>query len=526
MKKVTYDEVNMLSKLTRAYLRDAKNVEEFFEYVSTEKNIRSVIENRKKRKPVNRAVLVSSLEKQYADYNSKAVHTNILSLANSNTYTITTGHQLNLFTGPLYFIYKIVSAIKTAQQLNQTYPELHFVPVYWMATEDHDFEEINHAYFNGEKIEWNSDQKGMVGEFSLDTISKTVDLFCKSLGGSIHALEISEIIKKAYLQNANLAEATRSVVHALFEKHGLVILDANDSNLKREFVPVVKRELLEQISFSSVTDTISQFDSSFKAQVNPREINLFYVVKGLRERIINNGEVFEVLNTDIVFNPAQIKAEIDSYPERFSPNVILRPVYQECILPNVMYIGGGAEVAYWLELKSTFNEFGISFPLVQIRSSFLTLSTKTLSRVAQLNWKITDLFGAKSTLFEAYTSANNPLEKEVNKLNNAIRLQTEDLESSLTNYDPELVKSLNVAKKGFEKSIVRLSKKISGSVKRAHQDQLHEMEQVFSSAYPNGIYQERHVNFFEMYVKFGPKYLEAIFEETEPFCRDFSVLEM
>ncbi|MFT4754793.1 MAG: hypothetical protein ACI85Q_002355 [Salibacteraceae bacterium] len=196
MKKVTYDEVNMLSKLTRAYLRDAKNVEEFFEYVSTEKNIRSVIENRKKRKPVNRAVLVSSLEKQYADYNSKAVHTNILSLANSNTYTITTGHQLNLFTGPLYFIYKIVSAIKTAQQLNQTYPELHFVPVYWMATEDHDFEEINHAYFNGEKIEWNSDQKGMVGEFSLDTISKTVDLFCKSLGGSIHALEISEIIKK------------------------------------------------------------------------------------------------------------------------------------------------------------------------------------------------------------------------------------------------------------------------------------------------------------------------------------------
>ena len=520
---ISYSEVGLLSKLTRDYLDGKPNVAELYNLESNSDSIPQLIQERQF-STSKREVLVEVLQEQYGELKSKKVFKNIESLLLENTYTVTTGHQLNLFTGPLYFIYKIVSAIKTAEELSQKYPENNFIPVYWMATEDHDFEEINHTYINGNKIQWNSDQTGMVGEFSLDGIEDAVSQFCSELGNSIASQGLRKTIEKAYLGASNLAEATRVLVHYLFQSYGLVIIDGNHPTLKNHFIPVIAKELFERASFKSVSETISSFEDSHKAQVNPREINLFYVIPGIRERIMLENDRYVVNNTDLSFSKTEIHKEFNLHPERFSPNVILRPVYQECVLPNLVYIGGGAEVAYWLELKSTFDSFQIPYPLVQIRDSFLMLSAKDSKKMTSLNLSVLDLFKKKDSLVKDLVDERNPLSPELLKSKSAILSEIKSLQKSLVNYDRNLEKSVGAAQAGLEKVLERLETKVSGAVKRNQEDEWIKLDSLFESVYPGGVYQERRINFFEFYAQYGSEFLDRVFENTRPFCRGVRVL--
>jgi len=306
----------------------------------------------------NRKVLVSVLKSQYENIESSHItNQHIDSLKSENTFTITTGHQLNLFTGPLYFLYKIVSAINLSNELKTKYPEYNFVPVYWMATEDHDFDEINYFNFKGKKFQWNRDASGAVGELSMEGLDAVLDLFSQDLGSGTHAEDLKTLFREAYLDHDNLADATRFLANALFKDYGLVIVDANDSDLKRLFIPQMETELQNQTSFDAVSKTneaLSSISKDYKIQVNPREINLFYLTKNLRERIVFQDAVYQVLNTNITWSKSEIEKELLAHPERFSPNVIMRPLYQEVILPNLCYIGGGGELAYWMQLKDYF----------------------------------------------------------------------------------------------------------------------------------------------------------------------------
>ena len=523
---ISYSDVGMLSQLTRDYLDEKEVVKPFYKRKSKIGNIHEAIKNKEDFPHSNRETLVQVLKDQYKELKSKAVHKNINLLLKRNTYTVTTGHQLNLFTGPLYFIYKIVSAIQTAKELKLQYPEINFVPVYWMATEDHDFEEINHTYINGNKIQWNSNQAGMVGEFSLEGIEETIEQFCRSLGNSISSLEMENLIRGAYQAHTNLADATRFLIHELFKNQGLVIIDANHKQLKQLFVPIINKELRENISYKKVSDTIDRFEDEFSAQVSPREINLFYVNEGIRERIVKSDGGFKVNNTEIEFDSSEIDSEIRSFPERFSPNVILRPVYQELILPNLVYIGGGAEVAYWLELKSTFESFNVPFPLVQIRNSFLLLSDNTVKRLSQLKLNLESIYRDKSELINLFAEKANPFGNELGVVEMMLNKQMSELENSMMQYDSELSKSVKASQKGMEKSLNKLRKKVSRSVKRQNLDYIHMLDMVFEEVYPNGVYQERQINFFEMYVKYGEKFLKMVFKNSDPFTKTFKVVEV
>src|SRR5680860_5529 len=150
------------------YIRQKENLQPFYHLFPTLENFQKLVERRTFEEQ-RRTTLVQSLITQYEgfDLTDQSRH-NIKTLAHANAFTVTTGHQLNLFTGPLYFIYKIVSTINLADKLNRTYPAYHFVPVYWMASEDHDFAEINHFNLDGELFSWETEQKGAVGEFQLD----------------------------------------------------------------------------------------------------------------------------------------------------------------------------------------------------------------------------------------------------------------------------------------------------------------------------------------------------------------------
>ncbi|HZH70487.1 MAG TPA: bacillithiol biosynthesis cysteine-adding enzyme BshC, partial [Flavobacteriaceae bacterium] len=351
----------------------------------------------------NRKILTTILKKQYKSIAiSEAVQKNIHLLEDQKTFTITTGHQLNLFTGPLYFLYKIVSTINLCRQLKNRYPKNDFVPVYWMATEDHDFDEINFFNFNSKKLEWHQTSGGAVGELSTTGLDKVLQTFSNQLGTSPNAEKLRKLFSEAYLNNSNLSNATRFLVNELFGDEGLVILDANEPTLKQLFVPYIENELFENSCSQAVAKTNETINSleekKYKLQVNPREINLFYLMKGSRERIVEQDGNFYINNSDKRYSAAQMKAEVAKCPERFSPNVLMRPLYQEVILPNLCYIGGGGELAYWLQLKSYFELQNIPFPIVLLRNSAVLISPKQAGKVSRLDLNLRDLFLPKTTL--------------------------------------------------------------------------------------------------------------------------------
>src|SRR5690606_19527220 len=236
--------------------------------------------------------------------------------------------------------------------------------------EDHDFEEINYFNFKGKKFRWNKESAGPVGRLSTQGLQDFFEIYSLELGSSTNAGTLKKLFEDAYLKHNNLADATRFLANSLFGKYGLIILDADDADLKRAFIPYIKEELQNQTSFKAVEKTIENF-KDYPIQVNPREINLFYIEDNLRERIIFENDKYYVNNTKTSFCKEEILNLVETNPEKFSPNVILRPLYQEVILPNLCYIGGGGEIAYWLQLKSFFDKIKITFPILLIRNSVL-----------------------------------------------------------------------------------------------------------------------------------------------------------
>jgi bacillithiol biosynthesis cysteine-adding enzyme BshC len=288
--------------------------------------------------------LANTLKAQYQEITTTAeTSRNIELLRKDNSFTITTGHQLNIGTGPLYFIYKIISTINLCKQLQEAYPEQHFVPVYWMATEDHDLEEINHLYVKNKKVVWNKQGTGAVGRMQVEDMAEVIAEINQLLGNSTHTNELIALFEAAYQPHLTLTEATRILANILFGGYGLVILDGDDPSLKSLFTPYIQAELQAQFSHSAVSTTTSLM-KGYKIQVNPREINLFYLEKNLRERIVLENDRYKVLNTALEFSAVEMQQLVENQPEKFSPNVLLRPLYQEVILPNLCYIGGGGEL--------------------------------------------------------------------------------------------------------------------------------------------------------------------------------------
>jgi len=381
MYSIPYSQTGYFSKLMIDYLNQDDRLSPLYHRFPTLENFKLQIEEKQQAFPLHhRAILVQQLTKQYASTDtSSATSQHIQQLGNSNTFTVVTGHQLNLFTGPLYFLYKIISTINLCKELKATYPEHHFVPVYWMATEDHDFEEINYFNFNRIKFQLNKEVSGPVGRLSTEGLEAVFEHFKQHLTHGNNAKQLVSWFENAYLRHDNLADATRYLANELFKEQGLVIVDGDDTVLKQLFIPHIKEELQNQSSIQAVEESFPIL-KDYLIQVNPREINLFYIENGLRERIIFEDNVYKVLHTDIQFTQEEILHLVDTHPEKFSPNVILRPLYQEVILPNLCYIGGGGELAYWLELKKVFEVHNTPFPMLLLRNSVLLATENKIKK--------------------------------------------------------------------------------------------------------------------------------------------------
>lgn len=523
-KYISYQETNAFSAVVLDYISGKDQLKSFYKYTPDFNGFAEAIKNRNFN--ADRSVLVDTITRQYTAVKTTPMVTeHIKRLGDSRTFTITTGHQLNIFTGPLYFIYKIVTAINLARELKQQFPDYNFVPIYWMATEDHDFEEINHVKIEDKMLTWDKPAAGATGRLSTKDIIETLSAYKGYLGIGKNGLMLSRLVEAAYTNNTKLSDATRELVDALFGEYGLVCLDADDPQLKKQFAEIIYQDITEQNSFKHISESNTKLEElGHKPQVNPREINFFYMTDGLRERIIEEEGRYKVLHTNISFGKDELAAEINNSPERFSPNVVMRPVYQELILPNLAYIGGGAEITYWLQLKSNFDHYKVDFPVLLLRNSALVIDSRSEARMHILGINYKHLFAKTETIKNDWVHAHINLDLSLNDEERAINAVFDQIKLNAYKIDKTLSQSADAAKTKALKLISSLEKKMLRAEKRKHSTSLAQIDTLKEKLFPTGVLQERVLNIAPMYVLYGDEFIDSLVAFFKPLDHQFTIL--
>lgn len=531
VQQLSFQETGRFSTLICDYLSAKKELAPFYGAFPELDNFASQMEQKKKTFSTHqRKTLVEALREQYAVLqSSKRVSENIDLLAQENTFTITTGHQLCLMTGPLYFIYKIVSSINLCEQLKVQYPKFNFVPIYWMASEDHDFEEISAFRFQDKSIKWHREAAGAVGELPLDDLQEVLNVFEQHLGSQPEANTVKDWIQASYRTSKDLSEATFRLVNQLFGDKGLVVIEPNKAKLKRLFTPILKEELTNQTSFEKVTAQIKQIQKSYNPdyvpQVNPREINLFYLTEKGRYRIEKEGEVFLLHGTEQRFSSDAFLKLLEDHPERFSPNVILRPVYQEVILPNLCYIGGGGELAYWFQLKTNFEQYNVPFPILLLRNSALMISEKQGKKIKNLELEPSELFLKRNALINKKIRQISNIDLDLGFLKTTLEKQFEHLDQLVAQTDKSFKGAVEAQKVKQINGVSHLEKRLLKAQKKVLSDQINRMVLLHEQLFPSDSLQERSFNFVTMYLAMGSAFLPTLFEALDPMNPNFILIE-
>lgn len=406
--KISFQDIESIPQLIKDFLN--QKIEGFEEYTFSLDHFKKQLHQKQNSfTSAQREILAEALEDQLSGLKlSLSQRQNLNDLKLQNTFTITTGHQLNLFSGSVFFIYKILQTIKTCSYLKEKFPEFNFVPVYWMASEDHDFAEINHFKTENNYYEINEKSGGAVGRIQI-TDTFFISEFEKEFKDFVFGTELILMLKEAYKAGNTLTEAIRILVNRLFSDFGLLMVDGDSKELKKQIKDTFKDELLNFTLQKTSKEKVEFLTEKYgKVQVNPREINLFYLTD-TRDRIDFNGNKYIIVDKNIQFTQEEILDELEKHPEKFSPNALMRPVYQETILPNLAYIGGNAEIMYWLELKDYFIEINLPFPILIPRNSMLFLKEKTMGKIEKLQLKIEDFFKNFTAITNAKILDNNEI---------------------------------------------------------------------------------------------------------------------
>ncbi len=524
---VPYSQTGYFSAITTDYIEQSEKLRSFYEYIPSCTNLKELIANRAVYKG-NRDLLADVLEEQYKALDtSNPVRNNIQLLRSATTFTITTAHQPNIFTGPLYFIYKILHAVKLAAHCKEHFPQYDFVPVYYMGSEDADLDELGHIHLNGEKLVWQTPQTGAVGRMTVDSeMLKLMDRISSEIGVQLHGEEIVTALKRFYSEGERIQDATTGFVNHIFGHYGLVVLMPDSAKLKSLAIDLFKDELLNQVSSGLVQTAAQNLEAAgYKPQAQGRDINLFYLKEdGARLRIEKKSDRWVVLDSDISFTKDELLTELEREPQRFSPNVILRGLFQEMILPNLIFIGGGGELAYWLELKGIFAHYGVPYPMLVLRNSFLVLTKEQAEKASKLDLQPTDFFKPKLYLQSIWVKRHSGKNLLVDDALRDIDTLFGKLSEQAGAIDTTLKGHVYALQKQLEKKIINLGKKFLRAGKRNHSDAMRQIEALRNQLFPMNNLQERMDNILPYYAKWGASFIDALYHHSFCLEQQFLVL--
>jgi bacillithiol biosynthesis cysteine-adding enzyme BshC len=518
LKEIPIDQTGLLPPLISDYLHQKESLAPFYRFPFSLEAFADVIKEKEKDN-TNRALLVQNLEDQYRALSRHTlVDQNIESLKSNKTFTVTAAHQPCLLMGPLYNIYKISCAINLAAQLKKAFPENHFVPVFWMGSEDHDTEELNHTYVNGKKIEWTAGS-GAIGKVTTDGLKEVIEEL-KSLSLSA---EIVAIMEDGLQKFKTFGKFTQHFVHELFKEYGLVVIDQDSAVLKKSFAEIMKEEITEKTALRVLKSNLDILDSAYKLQARPRDINFFYLGEGYRERILYNTltQKYEVKSKHIFFTSEEIAAEIHAHPERLSPNVIYRPLYQEYILPNLAFIGGSGELSYWLELEALFDHYQVNYPMLVLRTSIATVNPGFQKKLEKLNLKVEDLFGDIEQLIVRYVKDNLQGDIQLTEEKKKLEEIFNDVAVKAEATDVTLKQSAASEKQKALTSLESMEAKMLKAEKRKQETAVNQIRAAHAALFPGGELQERHENFVPFY---DAGFIDEIVKLTNPFDKSFKIV--
>jgi bacillithiol synthase len=528
---LTYKSTRQFSDLVLDYLEGSDQLRPFFNRAPDLEQVKAQIQEKSQSfPPSSRAKLVQALIGQYQDFSlnesfDQRIKLAIQALSGEKTFTVTTGHQLNLFTGPLYFLYKIFGAINLAEQYTAQNPGYRFLPVFWMASEDHDFEEIAHFRTGAHKINWPKQGAGPVGRLMCTDLDEVLNTLDKLWGGTVIGRSMLNLFKSVYTPELTLAQATRKLVHELFKDYDLIIIDGDDAVLKSEFTSIMRHELTENGCSQAIEKTTQALTlKGYHKQVHPREINLFYCDSGLRERIIATESGFAIDQTEMRFTQGELLDLLERRPELFSPNALLRPLYQERVLPNLAYIGGGAEVAYWAQLKDCFATNALTYPMVYLRNSISLIPAKVISKLRRINLEISDLFLPMDELSRRYVARNSGLEIDFSAQITHLKKQFEQLYLMAKQTDASFMGAVGAQEKKQIKGLERLQQRLMRAEKRKHAQDIQRLAKMREWLFPEGTLQERKENMSWGLTQIGPEFLALLKNHIDPSDHRFTLL--
>jgi bacillithiol biosynthesis cysteine-adding enzyme BshC len=522
---VPYGQTGFFSNLVNDYLSHSPKLSDFYTHQPTLEGIKASIQARNTFN-TPRELLVDCLNEQYQGIEkSEKLELHLNQLADPNTFSITTAHQPNIFTGPLYFIYKILHTVKLANQLSKELPAYNFVPVYYMGSEDADLDELGQINLAGQQLVWNTKQTGAVGRMKVD---KQYLQLIDSIEGQIGVLEFGpdlvKLFKTTYTLGKTIQQATLELVNQLFFDYGVVVLIPDSAKLKSAYHAVIKKELVEKFSHHLVTETINSLKDNYKVQTAGRDINLFYLLDQNRIRIEFENNSFMVKELGLSFTQTEILKELEEHPERFSANVILRGGFQETVLPNVAFIGGGGELAYWIELRKVFEAVEIPYPVLLLRNSFLIMKESQYQKIKQLGFSSVDFFKNDFDLLNQLVKKESTSSwdiseeiKSIESLYKKLQLKATDVDKSLD----EHVISLEI-KSG--KKLAELEKKMMRSERNKFEASKRQIKSIKSDLFPNNSLQERVFNFSDFYSRMGKSFIQMIYDASPALEMNFTII--
>ena len=520
---IPFTAVSQLSTLDVDYTTDPGK---FSDFTAGNPDIASLVKasERRQNASIDRDVLVTVLTDQYRQLGLDV--SGISALASQDVFTVTTAHQPALLTGPLYFIYKICSTIRLSRDLNKNLQGTSVVPVFVLGGEDHDFDEMNHVRFFGKEFTWETEQTGSVGRMSTSDLLPLISEIKEVLGNSPFSDELRAHIDAAFTEGRSYGNAMQHFVAALFADTELLVIQLDDARLKALFAPVIKDELTNQTSSELINVKQKEIENlGYTPQAYVRDINLFYLHDGIRNRIeIENGR-YKVVDSDLAFSTEEMLKEVDSYPERFSPNVNLRPLYQETVLPNLAYIGGGGEIAYWLERLNQFEHYNVPFPILVRRSSVLYLDRSSSKQRNKLDIPVGKIFEDPEKEISNWVREHAEHDVEIDSELKAVDDALSSIAGKAEAINPSVGRSAEAFKVKMLKEVEHLGKRLVREEKSRLEVRVNQIRKLFDRLFPGGSLQERSDNFIPFYLNHGKTFFDMLIDELDPLQGEFIVIE-
>ncbi|MFZ2322911.1 MAG: bacillithiol biosynthesis cysteine-adding enzyme BshC [Ignavibacteriaceae bacterium] len=527
---INFSDIPKNQNLFLDYLYEFENVHGYYKHNFRDKEnyiplFKSISESRKD-KQLN---LSSILKNQYSSLQNISGKTqrNIESFDNANTIAIVTGQQLGILGGPLYTIYKIITTIRLANQFTERYDDFKFVPVFWLEGDDHDFNEVRSInLFDNEnqvlnvayKEEINDDDaKQSVGNINFDeALNDFLNKFESSLRDSDFKNELVVKLKECYQVGKSFKQSFKELLFWLFDEYGLILFDPQDPEVKSLLKPIFKKEVNDfNIHTQKLIQVSAKLEEDYHAQVKVKPVNLFYHTDDGRYSIEPVEEIFKLRRKRKQFTKDEILAEIENSPQLFSPNVLLRPICQDYLLPTGFYIAGPSEIAYFAQITPLYDFYKIVTPIIYPRSSVTLLEKNIAAALDKYDLTMTDIFLGLDELKEKVIAglSENNIEKTFEESLHEIDLTFDKLKENLFAIDKTLVDASLRYRERVVSAINELKSKAVKAQETKHETTVRQLTRMSNLLYPLGNLQEREINFIYFYNKYGRDLIKKIFDD-------------